>query len=222
MMPEKIAQEERPLINRDDMLELTRRMTPSRTCFDRIAGAYFNDMGEVEDTFNIHFGKLSVPDKTRNLALAKTIPFSKTNEQLKEYTFQEKAKGKDSMWKLLQVLLECRLKNDALMDIFYEQMADGYPVDHEFAVFLFHGVYDIPLKAKDKESLWESEEIYNFLICTVSPMAKEYEPDAPVFGFLYPAFSDRSADWDKIDIFHKVPERLEEGLMYKLLGRCGV
>ena len=28
------------MINREDMLELTRRMTPERTCFDRIAGAY--------------------------------------------------------------------------------------------------------------------------------------------------------------------------------------
>ena len=45
------------MINRDDMLELTRRMTPARTCFDRIAGAYINDMGEVEDSFNIHFQK---------------------------------------------------------------------------------------------------------------------------------------------------------------------
>lgn len=47
------------MINREDMLELTRRMTPARTCFDRIAGAYINDMGEVEDSFNVHFGKLS-------------------------------------------------------------------------------------------------------------------------------------------------------------------
>lgn len=201
------------------MLELTRRMTPSRTCFDRIAGAYMNDMGEVDETFNIHFGKLSPQEKTRNLALAKTIPFAKTNEQLKEYSFSEKAKGKDTMWMLLQVLLECRLKNDALMDLFYEQIADGYPADHEFAVFVFHGTYDIPLKATDKESLWESEEIYDFMICTVSPMAKEYEPAQPVFGFLYPAFSDRSADRDKIDIFHANPGKMEEGLMYKLLGR---
>ena len=33
------------MINREDMLELNRRMTPARTCFDRIAGAYINDMG---------------------------------------------------------------------------------------------------------------------------------------------------------------------------------
>ena len=43
------------MINREDMLELTRRMTPSRTCFDRIAGTYISEDGEVDDSFNIHF-----------------------------------------------------------------------------------------------------------------------------------------------------------------------
>lgn len=207
------------MINREDMLELTRRMTPQRTCFDRIAGAYINDMGEVDDSFNIHFGKLSGLEKARNLELAKTIPFAKTNIQLKEYSFSEEAKGKNSMWQLLQAIRQCGLKDDALMDIFYEQIADGYPVDYDAAIFVFHGVYDVPLKAKDKENLWESEEVYDFIICTVGPMKEEYEPAEPVFGFLYPAFSDRSADEGKIDIFHANPERIEEGLMYKLLGK---
>ena len=115
--------------------------------------------------------------------------------------------------------MKCGLKNDALMEILYEQIADGYPVDYDFAVFVFHGVYDVPLKGKDKESQWESEEVYDFIICTVSPMREEYEPAEPVFGFLYPAFSDRSADKDKIDIFHADAEHMEEGLMYKLLGK---
>ena len=207
------------MINRDDMLELTRRMTPARTCFDRIAGAYINEFGEVEDSFNIHFGKLSGSEKIRNLALAKTIPFSRTNAQLKEYTFPEAAKGKESIYTLLRAIQKCGLKNDALMELLYEQMADGYPVDHEFAVFVFHGTYDVPVKAKDKEQLWESEEVYDFIICTVSPMAGEYEPAEPVFGFLYPAFSDRSPDEDKIDIFHADPGLPEEGLLYKLLKK---
>ena len=207
------------MINREDMLELTRRMTPARTCFDRIAGAYINDMGEVEDSFNVHFGKLSGSEKSRNLALAKTIPFAKTNEQLKEYTFSEKAKGKDSIYTLLRAIQQCGLKNDALMELLYEQIADGFPVDYEFATFVFHGTYDVPIKAKDKESLWDSEEVYDFIICTVSPMAGEYEPADPVFGFLYPAFSDRSGDEEKIDIFHADPECVEEGLLYKILGK---
>lgn len=163
------------MINREDILELTRRMTPARTCFDRIAGAYINDMGEVED----------------------------------------------SIYTLLRAIQQCGLKNDALMELLYEQIADGFPVDYEFAVFVFHGTYDVPLKAKDKERLWESEEVYDFIICTVSPMLKEYEPADPVFGFLYPAFSDRSAEEGMIDIFHTDPENEEEGLLYKILGRRG-
>lgn len=86
------------MINREDMMELTRRMTPGRTCFDRLAGAYINDCGEVDESFNIHFLKLTGAEKARNLALAKAVPFSRTNDQLREYSFSEKNMGKDSMW----------------------------------------------------------------------------------------------------------------------------
>ena len=207
------------MIQREDMLELTRRMTPARNCFDRIAGAYIDDLGEVDESFNVHFGKLSGSEKAKNLALAKAVPFSETNLQLKEYTFPEAMKGKNSMWQLLVTMQQCGLKNDALMEVFYEQIADGYPEDYPFAVYVFHGVYDVPLKAKDKESLWESEEVYDFIVCILSPLKGEYELDEPVFGFLYPAFSDRSADKNKINIFHADPQQIEEGLMYKLLGK---
>ena len=74
-------------INREDMLELTRRMTVKRNCFDRIAGAYLDEEGFVDGTFNTHFLKLSPAQQSTNLAIAKTIPFADTNEKLKEYRF---------------------------------------------------------------------------------------------------------------------------------------
>ena len=205
------------VIDREDMLELTRRMTLKRNCFTRIAGAYIDDEGEVEGTFNVNFLNLKPFEKTKNLELAKTIPFSVTNIQLKRYEIPDKAKGINSMYMLLNALNDCHLKNDALMDVFYEQVADGYPVDYNFAVFLFTGTYDVPTKGNDKNQLGESEEVYDFLICTVSPLTEEGEPDKPDFGFLYPAFINRSSDSDFIDIFHANPDMVEEGLMYKLL-----
>ena len=47
------------MINREDMLELTRRMTPARSHIDRIAGAYYDAEGYIDGTFNTHFLKLS-------------------------------------------------------------------------------------------------------------------------------------------------------------------
>ena len=67
------------MINRDDMLELTRRMTPARTSFVRMAGCYTDSDGEYDGSFNIHFLKLSGSEKARNLAIAKKIPFAESN-----------------------------------------------------------------------------------------------------------------------------------------------
>ena len=198
------------MIDREDMLELTRRMTPSRHCFDRVAGAYMDSDGFVDGSFNIHFGKLSPSETARNLKLAKTIPFSGTNRNLKEYPVPGESKTSGMMIQLLNGMKECSLKNDALLYTFYEQIGEnlaGPPsLDNGYAIYVFHGVYDVPLKASDKERLWESEEIYDFLICAVSPLAGDYEPGEPVWGFLYPAFSDRSADPDSIDIFNSDPD----------------
>ena len=108
------------MINREDMLALTRRMTVKRTSMTRIAGGYLDMDGYIDGTFNTGFLKLSPDEKEKNLQIAKVIPFADTNQNLKEYAFSsEKMKG-DSMWKLLMGMRVCGLKNDALMETFYE------------------------------------------------------------------------------------------------------
>ena len=109
-------------IDREDMLELTRRMTPARNCFNRIAGAYMDEEGFIDGSFNTHFLKLSPAEKEKQLAIAKTIPFSKTNEQLKGYRIDSRQRKPGSIWHLLMALRDCELKNDALLDVFYEKV----------------------------------------------------------------------------------------------------
>ena len=206
------------MINRDDMLELTRRMNPSRNCFARVAGAYMDEEGYDNGTFNIHFGKLSQAETKRNLELAKAVPFAKTNEQLKEYKFPKGAERQKGMWPLLTALKKAGLKDDALMSIFYEVVGENYKTDGEYAIFVFYGSYDVPTKGKDNEWMEGSEEVYDFLVCTVSPLEGEYEPGKPEFGFLFPAFIDRSSDDDYIDIFNADPDNVQTELMRKILG----
>ena len=189
-------------ITREDMLELTRRMTLKRNCFSRIAGAYLDEEGFVDGTFNTHFQKLPAKEQQRNLEIAKVVPFSDTNVELKEYIFREKERRPGSMWQMLMALKECGLKNDGLLDVIYELFGEKYQAEGEYAVYFFYGSYDVPLKASDKESLGESEEVYQFLICTICPVSGDYEPGKPECGFLFPAFRDRSGDVHRIDIFH--------------------
>ena len=206
------------MINRDDMLELTRRMTPSRNCFSRIAGAYMDAEGYEDGSFNIHFGKLSPSETKRNLEIAKTIPFSRTNEQLKEYRFAEGAARQKSLWPVLSALKQNRLKDDALLGVLYEVIGENYHSNKDYSIFVFHGSYDIPIKGTDGEWLEGSEEVYDFIICAISPLIGKYNPGEPEFGFLFPAFSDRSADDNCIDIFWADPKKAQEGVTRIILG----
>lgn len=206
------------MINREDMLELTRRMTPGRTSFTRIAGAYMDAQGEIDGTFNTNFLNLSRGEKEKNLSLAKAIPFSRTNVQLKEYRFSQKAMGAGGMWQLLSAIKDCGLKNDALMETFYELVGEHYRADSDYAVFVFHDSYDVPVKAADKERLGESEEVFSYIICAFCPLLGDYEPGKPVCGFLFPSFSERSVSPDHVAVFQQDPEHPHRELEGQILG----
>ncbi len=205
------------MINRDDMLELTRRMTPSRNCFSRVAGAYMDEDGFDNGTFNIHFGKLSAAETKRNLDMAKAVIFSNTNENLKDYGFGKNRK--ESLWPLLMTFKENGLKDDAMLATLYEIIGENYRAAGEYCIFLFYGSYDVPVKAKDKSWLEGSEEVYDFIICAIAPLEGEYEPGDSEFGFLFPAFADRSSDINNMYIYHSDESPAQTELINLIIGR---
>lgn len=203
-------------IERDDMLELTRRMTPARNCFGRIAGDYRDEEGYDDGSFNTFFLSLNNHDRDTQLSIAKAIPFSKTNEELKALDYPGVSFDSREMMKLLYTLNACELKNDALLDTFYELVAEKYKPGYEYGIYVYQGSYDVPVKGKDKEWLEGSEEVYSFMIVALCPVDKDFNPSAPEYGFLYPAFMNRSSDPSRILVYTK--EGKSENNIKKLLG----
>lgn len=201
------------MINREDMLALTRRMTVKRTSMTRIAGGYMDQDGYIDGTFNTDFLKLNPEEKEKNLQIAKAIPFADTNKNLKEYAFpDEKMKG-GSVWKLLMGMRACGLKNDALMETFYEILGEQYQSDGDYGIYVFHDRYDIPAKGKDHVRLGESEEMFEYLICAICPVRGDYEPGEPECGFLFPAYTDGAAALNYVDVYQADREHPHMELM---------
>ena len=201
------------MINREDMLALTRRMTVKRTSMTRIAGGYMDQDGYIDGTFNTDFLKLNPEEKEKNLQIAKAIPFADTNKNLKEYAFPaEKMKG-GSVWKLLMGMRACGLKNDALMETFYEILGEQYQSDGDYGIYVFHDRYDIPAKGKDHVRLGESEEMFEYLICAICPVRGDYEPGEPECGFLFPAYTDGAAALNYVDVYQADREHPHMELM---------
>lgn len=205
------------MIDREDMLQLTRRMTPARTSFTRVAGCYADKDGDFDGSFNINFRKLSAPEQAAKLAIAKQIPFAATNINLKKYAFSEQARKPGNMRQLLMAIKECGLKNDALMDTFYDIVMEKYNSDSAYAVLFFHDRYDIPAKTSDHERLWESEAVFEYIICAICPLTGEYEPGNPKCGFLYPVYFDGGGDLNHIAIFQADADHPHAELM-EILG----
>lgn len=115
----------------------------------------------VEGSFNRAFGDLKASDKEANLAIAKAVPFAGTNENLIECRFPGESKMSNDMWKLLMGIRECGLKNDAMLDIFYDLVMEHVQISGPYSIILFHGVYDIPQKGSDKQRLGDSLSVTN-------------------------------------------------------------
>lgn len=190
------------MIDRSDMLELTRRMTLKRTHFTRAAGCYVDRSGDFDGSFNRAFSDLPGADREKLLALAKHIPFAGTNEELSEQPFRQDSTDTREMWRLLYGIRSCGLKNDALLDTFYDIVMEKYHPGMPYSILLFHGAYDIPRKASDGTRLGESENVYEYIICAVCPLLEDYESGTPFWGFLFPAYGGGCADLDHIDVYH--------------------
>lgn len=190
------------MINREDMLELTRRLTPQRCNLVRIAGAYMDEEGFVDGTFNTNFLNLKGAERQRCLDMAKAIPFADTNRELVEYEIP--GMKPDSIWQLLYAIRDCELKNDALMLNLYEIIGEHYNYGQPYAIYVYYGVYDVPVKAADKERLDESEEVYKYLIVSIAPTDEEQNTGTPITGLLYPAFKDRSTDISHANIMGNI------------------
>ena len=204
-------------IDREDMLALTRRMNPARCSFTRIAGCYVDRAGDFDGSFNVNFLKLSTAEKKKNIELAKAVPFAATNVNLKKYEFAAEDMRPGTVWQLLMALRECGLKNDALMDSFYDLVMEHYKKQGPYAVYVFHDRYDIPVKGADKERLGDSENVYEYLICVICPLAEEYEPGKPECGYLIHAYTEVGADLNHAAVFQADENHPHEELVQKIL-----
>ncbi|AOZ97896.1 DUF4317 family protein [Butyrivibrio hungatei] len=98
-------------------------------------------------------------------------------------------------------------------DTIVRVIGEKYSEVGSYCIVLFKGSYDIPVKDSSKTKVDESDEVYNYFALMICPVKAEkvgLSPDRgaeditrssvsrklqpPVFGMLYPSFTDRAAD----------------------------
>lgn len=223
-------------IQKRDVLELRRRMTKKGCTIDRVSGCYVNGGKDVVLKFSERFSDLPEEEFYKYLEIAKKAMSGSLGGNLLELKFQRGETG-DEHQRYLYALKKSKLENEALLERLYEKIINSYAYGENYLVLVFHDVYDVISKTKDRRNLDESSETYEYMICAVCPVDfskpglsyreeenrigvcdRNWVVGAPDLGFTYPAFANHSADSSAVMYYVKTGKDSHVEFVEDVLG----
>ena len=223
------------MVSKTDLMELKKNFKKETCHIQRMAAAYItlNDTGRsVKCSFDRTFLNLDDDEFYKYLDIAKKTISGPVGDNILEQPFEKNSQ----MQKLLMGLIKSELKDNGLLEAIVQRIMDEYETKGNYLVLLFYDSYDIPVKTTDKMKLDDSEETYSYLICSICPVSlskpglgyrnrdnnigvldRDWVVDAPENGFLFPSFSERSADIDTVTVYTKDKKNPNGEIMSKLL-----
>ena len=211
-------------MDKRDVAENKKRYTKDRNNFTRIAGAYVNSERAIVSSFAASPLEMEEEELGRYLDLAKKSLSGKFGNNILMLPFTEEEMSIPDVSVSLKRLKDSGLKDESLLNSFYHMVIDSYECTGNYLIVLFADTYDVPSRSKDNASLDESEYVFDYILCSICPVALStpslgYRLDKECIGvlmqewtaapvetaFMYPAFSDRMADTDCCMVYSKKP-----------------
>lgn len=220
-------------------MEIKKRLKKEGCTFTRMCGCYVDGEHNRITRLGKTFLNLDEEEFFKYLELAKKVFSGTLGNNLLELEFPLSEEEQGGKQQFLLGLRESKLKNEELLERFYDLIIENYDYAGNYLILIFHDAYDIPLKTKDHRNLDESEEIYEYLLCAVCPVTlskpglgyleasneiglrlRDWVVGTPDTGFVFPAFTERSTDIHTALFYTKNPKEPPEGFIEGVLG-CG-
>lgn len=225
-------------MNKKEVNEIKKMLSPSGCAITRICGCYVDSEKDKKTELKEAF--LSLPEEEAfkyftifRGALSGTIGKNLINMEFPLHT--EESGGTQEF---LLRLRDSGLKDEALLEEFYDKVIQHYDYGENYYIILIHCAYDIPAKATDGTEMFDaSDYVYEFIQCAICPVKlskaglcynsltnvienriRDWLVEAPIQGFLFPAFNDRNTDIHSLLYYTKNAEQMPEALIENLLG----
>ena len=224
-------------MRKKDILELKKRFKKDHCTFTKMCGCYVNGEKNVLLKFRETFLNLEEDDYFKYLEIAKKVLSGTIGNNILELNFELNEEHINEKQLSFMKLKNSGLKDDALLDEFYNSIIESYDYTGNFLILIFHDAYDIITKTKDNAKLDESEEVYEYILCAICPVelskaglryfeeentiksrSRDWVVQAPSNGFVFPAFINRSSDVNSIMYYTKNAKDTHPELMENALG----
>ncbi len=194
--------------------EIRRHTRRDRSNMTAIHGCFVSEGGEVISKFRLSTGMMPENESEKYFALLKRVLSGTLGKNLIDISFRTQQVVDSPEHKLLTRLKDSQLKDEEAMDAFCQKVIGSVHMDSAYLILLGCDAYDVPFKGKDDAVHADgSSETYRYILCAVCPVklsksALEYKAEikefhdsavtqllsAPVLGFLFPAFDNRSTN----------------------------
>lgn len=225
-------------MNKKEVAEIKRLFHPDRTPITRVCGCYVDAEKNKKTRIKEAFLSLEEEEMFKYFEIFKKTLSGTIGRNLLDMEFPLTQEAGGGTQEYLMKLKSSQLKDDELLDEFYDKVIETFVYSENYYIVLIHAAYDIPKKASDGIEMFDaSDDVYEFLLCTICPVKltkpglcynestnsieqriRDWFVEPPITGFLFPAFTDRNTDIHSILYYSKNPEELNVEFARLLLG----
>lgn len=225
-------------MNKKEISEIKKQFDPDRCSITRICGCYVDHEKIIKTQFKDAFLALPQEEMFKYFNIFKSTLSGTLGKNLINMEFPLWTEEEGGTQEFLLKLRNSQLKDDALLDEFYNKIIDTYVYGENYYIVLIHAVYDVPGKAKDGMEMDDaSDTVYDHILCSICPVnlakgalcyneannsieerIRDWVVDGPAHGFLFPAFNDRATDIHGLLYYSKNPEVLQLDFIDQMLG----
>lgn len=225
-------------MNKKEILEIRKQFTPANCAITRICGCYVNH--EKEKICESRQAFLSLPEEEafKYFDIFRHTLSGTPGKNLINMEFSLDAEMSGGQQEFLLKLRDSELKDEMLVEEFYDKIIEHFHYGENYYIVLVYSAYDVPGKSSDGLTMEDaSDTVFRHLLCSICPVklskaALSYNPEtnnmeerirdwiveAPVNGFLFPAFNDRAADLHAMLYYSKNAEELQPELIDEVFG----
>lgn len=201
-------------MNKKEISEIKRRLSHDKNTVTAIKGCYVGKDGTVITTFDRSLHTMSQEDEDRYYAVFRRVLSGEIGQNLLNMDFPAGEVAVSPQQRLLAELRSSSLTNEDAVKQLYDKIISAVHFEENYVILLLFDGYDVPRKSGDGRSDYAAaSEVFRYMLCAVCPVHPlkpqlRYDPadsgfhaqpedrlvGAPLLGFMYPAFDDRSSN----------------------------
>lgn len=225
-------------MNKKEVAEIRRQYTPERCAITRICDCYIDGEKNRKTERKEAFFSLPEDDAFKYFEIFKKTLSGSLGRNLLNLDFPLEEEREGGAQEFLLKLRDSCLKDDELIDRFYNKIIETFDYGEPYYIILIHVAYDVPGKASDGTELYDaSDSVYSYLLCSICPVClskpglgynaekncienrtQDWIVEPPMKGFLFPCFHERYTDIHSLLYYTKNPAELQESFIQQMFG----